>query len=139
MQKSGVIDINDDVGSVRKVGVFNEGRIKKMRKTNSEMESQASLLHLEVGHVDNSSLVEVDGGDFGCSHYRRKCKIKTPCCDEIFDCCHCHNEVKVSKNQYHCDQCGTCRTGGQENFFHLHDIVTCFYMMYYGYMIGTSS
>ncbi|PWA36673.1 CHY-type/CTCHY-type/RING-type Zinc finger protein [Artemisia annua] len=24
----------------------------------------------------------------------------------------------VSKNQYHYDQCGICRTGGEENFFH---------------------
>lgn len=30
-----------------------------------------------------------------CSHYRRRCKIRAPCCDEIFDCRHCHNESKV--------------------------------------------
>jgi len=32
---------------------------------------------------------------FRCSHYRRRCKIRAPCCDEIFDCRHCHNEAKV--------------------------------------------
>ena len=30
-----------------------------------------------------------------CSHYRRRCKIRAPCCNEIFDCRHCHNEAKV--------------------------------------------
>eukprot|EP00252_Welwitschia_mirabilis_P024078 TRINITY_DN6_c0_g1_i3.p1 TRINITY_DN6_c0_g1~~TRINITY_DN6_c0_g1_i3.p1 ORF type:complete len:167 (-),score=32.38 TRINITY_DN6_c0_g1_i3:119-619(-) len=33
---------------------------------------------------------------YGCSHYRRRCKIRAPCCDEIFDCRHCHNEAKNS-------------------------------------------
>ena len=32
---------------------------------------------------------------FRCSHYRRRCKIRAPCCDEVFDCRHCHNEAKV--------------------------------------------
>ncbi|KAF3453966.1 hypothetical protein FNV43_RR04408 [Rhamnella rubrinervis] len=39
------------------------------------------------------SILEVFGM---CSHYRRKCKIRAPCCNEIFDCRHCHNEVKNS-------------------------------------------
>ena len=30
-----------------------------------------------------------------CVHYRRKCKIRAPCCGEVFDCRHCHNEAKV--------------------------------------------
>ncbi|KAK1395130.1 E3 ubiquitin-protein ligase MIEL1 [Heracleum sosnowskyi] len=30
---------------------------------------------------------------FGCKHYRRRCKIRAPCCNEIFDCRHCHNEA----------------------------------------------
>lgn len=33
--------------------------------------------------------------NFSCSHYRRRCKIIAPCCNEIFDCRHCHNDVKV--------------------------------------------
>ncbi|KAL5709918.1 RING-type E3 ubiquitin transferase [Ranunculus cassubicifolius] len=32
--------------------------------------------------------------NFGCEHYARKCKIRAPCCDEIFDCRHCHNDAK---------------------------------------------
>ncbi|KAL3819041.1 hypothetical protein ACJIZ3_004946 [Penstemon smallii] len=31
---------------------------------------------------------------YGCSHYRRRCRIRAPCCNEIFDCRHCHNEAK---------------------------------------------
>jgi len=32
---------------------------------------------------------------YGCSHYRRRCRLRAPCCNEIFDCRHCHNESKV--------------------------------------------
>lgn len=35
--------------------------------------------------------------EYGCQHYRRRCRIRAPCCNEIFDCRHCHNEAKVSK------------------------------------------
>ncbi|XP_037414074.1 probable E3 ubiquitin-protein ligase RZFP34 isoform X2 [Triticum dicoccoides] len=33
---------------------------------------------------------------YGCAHYRRRCRIRAPCCNEIFDCRHCHNESKNS-------------------------------------------
>lgn len=36
----------------------------------------------------------IDSGKFGCKHYRRRCKIRAPCCDEVFDCRHCHDEAK---------------------------------------------
>ncbi|KAA3480989.1 RING finger and CHY zinc finger domain-containing protein 1 [Gossypium australe] len=29
----------------------------------------------------------------GCQHYRRRCKIRAPCCNEVFWCRHCHNEA----------------------------------------------
>ncbi|KAL8436547.1 hypothetical protein ACSSS7_001625 [Eimeria intestinalis] len=41
---------------------------------------------------------EKEGGEgeeelvYGCSHYRRKCKIVAPCCGKVFWCRHCHNE-----------------------------------------------
>ncbi|CAM8968125.1 unnamed protein product [Rhodiola kirilowii] len=28
-----------------------------------------------------------------CMHYRRRCMIRAPCCNEIYDCRHCHNEA----------------------------------------------
>ncbi|TXG73771.1 hypothetical protein EZV62_002350 [Acer yangbiense] len=42
------------------------------------------------------SLIELGSGNYGCSHYRRLCKIRAPCCGEIYDCRHCHNEAKNS-------------------------------------------
>uniref|UniRef100_A0A9I9DVM8 E3 ubiquitin-protein ligase MIEL1-like n=1 Tax=Cucumis melo TaxID=3656 RepID=A0A9I9DVM8_CUCME len=42
------------------------------------------------------SSIDLGYGSFGCSHYRRRCKIRAPCCNEIFDCRHCHNEAKNS-------------------------------------------
>lgn len=32
-------------------------------------------------------------GAYGCSHYRRRCKLVAPCCPEVFWCRHCHNQV----------------------------------------------
>uniref|UniRef100_A0A0E0K8R0 CHY-type domain-containing protein n=1 Tax=Oryza punctata TaxID=4537 RepID=A0A0E0K8R0_ORYPU len=121
--------------------------------------------------------------DLAVEQYGRKCKIRAPCCGEIFDCRHCHNEVKdslevsisdrheiprheiklvicslcnkeqdvqqdcsncgaclgkyfcakcnfydddVSKNQFHCDGCGICRTGGADNFFHCDKCGCCY-------------
>ncbi|OIW08538.1 hypothetical protein TanjilG_03214, partial [Lupinus angustifolius] len=60
-----------------------------------------------------------------CMHYRRRCKIRAPCCDEVFDCRHCHNEAKNSVEinhlnchdiprhelktvQQYCTRCGVC-------------------------------
>ncbi|KAK8990581.1 hypothetical protein V6N11_009273 [Hibiscus sabdariffa] len=44
----------------------------------------------------NDCLMEIGLGSYGCSHYRRRCKIRAPCCNEIFSCRHCHNEAKNS-------------------------------------------
>ncbi|MED6184787.1 hypothetical protein PIB30_050836 [Stylosanthes scabra] len=30
---------------------------------------------------------------YGCKHYKRNCKIYTPCCNQLHSCIHCHNEV----------------------------------------------
>ncbi|KAJ7980219.1 RING finger and CHY zinc finger domain-containing protein 1 [Quillaja saponaria] len=111
---------------------------------------------------------------YGCKHYRRRCMIRAPCCNEIYSCRHCHSEATsmlskildrhelsrqdvkqfvclvcdteqpaaqvckncgvrmgeyfcdicmfydddTEKHQFHCDDCGICRIGGRENFFH---------------------
>ncbi|KAJ0083781.1 hypothetical protein Patl1_30568 [Pistacia atlantica] len=50
----------------------------------------------ESASVEFASLMELGSGNYGCSHYRRRCKIRAPCCGEVFDCRHCHNEAKNS-------------------------------------------
>ncbi|XP_022758071.1 E3 ubiquitin-protein ligase MIEL1 isoform X1 [Durio zibethinus] len=34
--------------------------------------------------------------EHGCDHYKRRCKIRAPCCNKIFPCRHCHNEAANS-------------------------------------------
>ncbi|KAJ0520382.1 putative transcription factor C2H2 family [Helianthus annuus] len=136
---------------------------------------------------DDSSSLETNPLDVGkslhgCIHYRRRCKIRAPCCNQIFTCRHCHNEytnalanpkerheivrhdikqvicaicnteqqvaqictncgVKmgeyfcgickfydddISKEQFHCNDCGICRVGGSTNFFHCEKCGSCF-------------
>ncbi|GLJ40798.1 hypothetical protein SUGI_0843910 [Cryptomeria japonica] len=31
--------------------------------------------------------------EYGCTHYRRRCRIRAPCCNEVYQCRHCHNEA----------------------------------------------
>ncbi|KAL4856014.1 E3 ubiquitin-protein ligase [Chlorella vulgaris] len=124
-------------------------------------------------------------GQYGCSHYRRRVKFITPCCDEEWWCRHCHNKAKdteeqdwqrkheldrkaitelvcalcntrqpvgtcctacgvsfgayscltcrffdddLSKQPYHCDQCGICRIGGRSSYFHCDTCGSCYAM-----------
>ncbi|XVF54236.1 hypothetical protein PTKIN_Ptkin05aG0164300 [Pterospermum kingtungense] len=30
---------------------------------------------------------------FGCKHYKRNCKLFAPCCNQLYSCIHCHDEV----------------------------------------------
>ncbi|XP_047316614.1 E3 ubiquitin-protein ligase MIEL1-like [Impatiens glandulifera] len=43
---------------------------------------------------EGESLSQKDSGkmQYGCEHYRRRCQIRAPCCNQIFSCRHCHNE-----------------------------------------------
>ena len=36
-----------------------------------------------------------------CEHYRRRCRIRAPCCDRIFTCRHCHNEAMVCLSSFY--------------------------------------
>ncbi|XP_055812159.1 E3 ubiquitin-protein ligase RZFP34 isoform X3 [Solanum dulcamara] len=51
---------------------------------------------ITLSFAGDESMMEMGSGNYGCSHYRRRCKIRAPCCDEIFDCRHCHNDSKNS-------------------------------------------
>ena len=116
--------------------------------------------------------------EYGCNHYKRKCKFITKCCDKIFPCRLCHDEYfelqknvhqldrhtieeiictnceekqhvsnkctkcniqfgayfckicnlfddDTSKQQFHCDKCGICRVGGEDNFYHCNTCNSC--------------
>eukprot|EP00804_Cyclotella_cryptica_P019991 CCRYP_007880-RC/>CCRYP_007880-RC protein AED:0.10 eAED:0.12 QI:222/0.5/0.6/1/0.5/0.6/5/0/393 len=119
------------------------------------------------------------GGEHGevmaCVHYQRKNNVVSPCCNKVFGCRVCHDEISVScgpmdrfaikeivckecntrqssstnvclscgvtfaewhcpkcnlwmdlsKRPFHCDKCGICRVGGQENFRHCDQCCMC--------------
>uniref|UniRef100_M1B5J6 Zinc finger family protein n=1 Tax=Solanum tuberosum TaxID=4113 RepID=M1B5J6_SOLTU len=55
----------------------------------------------DITHEEKSTCTEaLDRGylEYGCPHYRRRCRIIAPCCNEMFDCRHCHNEYKNNIN-----------------------------------------
>ncbi|KAJ0609055.1 putative transcription factor C2H2 family [Helianthus annuus] len=82
----------------------------------------------------------------GCEHYKRRCKLHAPCCNELFTCHHCHNKYTSSLNdlnirhkmvlkdvtQVECllcntkqQDCGICRLHGRENFYHCQNCGCC--------------
>nr|XP_043640090.1 probable E3 ubiquitin-protein ligase RZFP34 [Erigeron canadensis] len=78
--------------------------------------------HEDSEHIDTETKNSEVLDGYGCSHYRRRCRLRAPCCNEIFDCRHCHNEAKndinVDKKDRHtiprhqikqviCTLCGT--------------------------------
>uniref|UniRef100_A0A804RDX5 E3 ubiquitin-protein ligase MIEL1 n=1 Tax=Zea mays TaxID=4577 RepID=A0A804RDX5_MAIZE len=59
----------------------------------------------DVAEVDAARDGEVDRRDVGkmkhgCEHYRRRCKIVAPCCNQVFPCRHCHNEATASGDRH---------------------------------------
>ena len=39
--------------------------------------------------------------DYGCNHYKRKCKFITKCCDKVFTCRLCHDEYFETEKNIH--------------------------------------
>ncbi|WVZ20722.1 hypothetical protein V8G54_008044 [Vigna mungo] len=56
-------------------------------------ESSQSTDHQKINTMRERGYME-----YGCQHYRRRCRIRAPCCNEIFNCRHCHNEAKNNIN-----------------------------------------
>ncbi|KAK4407053.1 E3 ubiquitin-protein ligase MIEL1, partial [Sesamum angolense] len=59
---------------------------------------EAPAANADVGRTQNHDDDNTSREDFGkllygCEHYRRRCKIRAPCCNQIFTCRHCHNEA----------------------------------------------
>ncbi|CAA2990967.1 E3 ubiquitin- ligase MIEL1 [Olea europaea subsp. europaea] len=56
------------------------------------------MKHQIISHsyVEDESMMDMGSANYGCLHYQRRCKIRAPCCNEIFDCRHCHNDAKNS-------------------------------------------
>ncbi|KAK8262273.1 hypothetical protein V6Z11_D13G245900 [Gossypium hirsutum] len=52
----------------------------------------------ESNDAEATELLDKGFMEYGCPHYRRRCRIRAPCCGEIFDCRHCHNEAKNNIN-----------------------------------------
>ena len=60
----------------------------------SNEETESLILELESAESLLKEVLDRGLMEHGCPHYRRRCCIRSPCCDEIFGCHHCHNEAK---------------------------------------------
>ncbi|KAF5190749.1 Ring finger and chy zinc finger domain-containing protein [Thalictrum thalictroides] len=71
--------------------------------------------------VSDSERQDIGKLEYGCEHYKRRCKIRAPCCNKVFTCRHCHNAamsmldnpkeqheiVRTEVNQVICSVCDT--------------------------------
>ncbi|XP_039058242.1 E3 ubiquitin-protein ligase MIEL1-like isoform X2 [Hibiscus syriacus] len=48
---------------------------------------------METGSSSTNERLHFGKMGYGCQHYRRRCKIRASCCNEVFWCRHCHNEA----------------------------------------------
>ncbi|CAI0444520.1 unnamed protein product [Linum tenue] len=55
---------------------------------------QPSIERCEAQDGKTTDVLEKGLMEHGCSHYRRRCSVRAPCCNEVFSCRHCHNEAK---------------------------------------------
>ncbi|XP_056683981.1 zinc finger protein BRUTUS-like At1g18910 isoform X2 [Spinacia oleracea] len=71
------------------------------------------LMTSEPGKLPGQFPSYRDTGDsvFGCKHYKQNCKLVAACCNQIFTCRHCHDEVsdhvmdRKSTTQMMCMMC----------------------------------
>lgn len=54
-----------------------------------------SVIRSESGKLPGQYPSYRDTGDsvFGCKHYKQNCKLVASCCDQLFTCRRCHDEV----------------------------------------------
>lgn len=57
--------------------------------------NMAKCLAVVLSSNSNKAKNQCERALQGCSHYRRRCKIVSPCCGEVFWCRHCHNQVHM--------------------------------------------
>lgn len=58
-------------------------------------------------------MAEEENVEYGCEHYKRKCKLVTPCCDKVYTCRFCHDEKEEhTLNRKNVDEimCSVCET-----------------------------
>ncbi|XP_057810522.1 probable E3 ubiquitin-protein ligase RZFP34 isoform X1 [Salvia miltiorrhiza] len=71
-----------------------ERRDLELQRSHEEHIAENELTTL--GKIAGTERLDEGHMQYGCSHYRRRCRIRAPCCNEIFSCRHCHNEAKNS-------------------------------------------
>ncbi|OMO57245.1 Zinc finger, RING-type [Corchorus olitorius] len=89
------------------------------------------ISNLEVNNIHNGEGIPGQHPSYrdplqlvlGCKHYKRNCKLLAECCNQLYTCIRCHDEVadhsldricKIFDDEreiYHCPYCNLCRVG----------------------------
>jgi RING finger/CHY zinc finger protein 1 len=90
----GALDLHLESASAQ----HGQAKLNVEEYTKGSLESGGNYKKEKINGSDPDDFEKIEKGimQYGCPHYRRRCRIRAPCCNEIFDCRHCHNEVKNS-------------------------------------------
>ncbi|XVE98499.1 hypothetical protein REPUB_Repub03eG0111900 [Reevesia pubescens] len=97
------MDIRHSAFEVLKLGCQEQNKSSKVNEEEAggsylQQSGGDCMLKQESNEAEATELLEKGFLKYGCSHYRRRCWLRSPCCVEIFDCRHCHNEAKNNLN-----------------------------------------
>lgn len=60
---------------------------KKSHSVAVATNEKEEALGLSPAYQDSQNLI------FGCKHYKRNCKLLAPCCNKLYTCIRCHDEL----------------------------------------------
>ncbi len=72
------------------------------RTASGEPAAAPAAARRQVSAQPSAAQLRQGAGAYGCSHYRRRCKLVAPCCPEVFWCRHCHNQVMHDDEPVNC-------------------------------------
>jgi len=90
----------------RRIQQLMTGNFQPNSETNNE-EKQKPVLNVSLTYYNEKDNI------LGCKHYIKNCKIKAPCCDQLFTCRRCHDDETDHKiNRYLIEEmfCFFCST-----------------------------
>ncbi|CAG0881992.1 unnamed protein product [Cyprideis torosa] len=85
MDDSNVVGVQSDAS--------HEEPAESSNSSSNSFGSAASIIEKFGQRAANPPTEQVDPM-LGCKHYRRKCKLVSPCCDNVYPCRFCHDEAE---------------------------------------------
>lgn len=81
--------LNDDI-----INDHNENDENNSNQSTSDENDESNEANEANENNESNNKLQTTPFSYGCKHYLRRCKIISPCCNEIYSCRLCHDEEK---------------------------------------------